>query len=164
MLFQEKSGIWTWLTAFVPTTCCRGAGLGSHFQIRAPGKTRACSPSIPLLHTFSISLRTTFSIPNINQLFVLCVWHPPSTFLTCKMLLLDTRQAGYFSAGTLCSAWSTSTSPSFLLMQLKYFKWQSPSLMLDRDSQTACKLQFIVVLWVLFISKIISACNFLCCF
>lgn len=162
MLFQEKSGIWTSLTAFVPTTCCRGAGLTSHFQIRTPGNTQACSHSYT--PSVSASGQSTFSNPNINQLFVLCVWYLPSTFLTCKMLLLDTRQTGYFSVGTVCSAWSTSTSPSFLLMQLKYLKWQSPSLMLDRDSQTACKLQFIVVLWVLFISKIISACNFLCCF
>jgi len=60
-------------TAFVPTVCCRGADLASQFEIGTPGNAQACSPSIPPLHTFSISLRTiNFSIPNINQLFVLC--------------------------------------------------------------------------------------------
>lgn len=45
-------------------------------------------------------------------------------------------------------------------MQLKYFKWQSPSLTLDWDSHNASELQFIVALLVPFIFKIISACNF----
>jgi len=45
-------------------------------------------------------------------------------------------------------------------MQLKYFKWQSPSLVLDWDSHHASELQFIIALLVLFIFKIISACDF----
>jgi len=147
MLFQEKSGICTSLLLHLYQQCAAegqispASSRSAHREMPKP----ALPAFLPYTPSVLVSGQLISQSPTLtnSSCYVPDTSPVPSWRARCYYLIQGRQD---ISRLELYAVLGAHPPLQVSLMQLKYFKWQSPSLMVDRDSHTACKLQFIVVL------------------